>query len=64
MPVHIVRIGNCAFSTNPFELYIEYGMRIKARSKAEYTFTAQLTEASGGYLPTPFAVRAKVIQPW
>lgn len=51
-PVHAVRIGNCAFWTNPFELFIEYGQRVKARTKAEYIFCAQLTDYSGAYLPT------------
>lgn len=53
--VHALRIGCCAFITNPFELYIEYGLRMRARSKAEYTFTAELTDDCAAYLPTPVA---------
>lgn len=53
--VHALRIGECAFITNPFELYIEYGLRMRARAKAEYTFTAELTDGCGAYLPTPIA---------
>ena len=53
--VHALRIGECAFITNPFELYIEFGLRMRARSKAEYTFTAELTDGCGAYLPTPIA---------
>jgi len=58
-PVHAMRIGDSAFITNPFELYIEYGMRMRARSKAIHTFIAQLTDDGAGYLPTPEAVLAK-----
>ncbi len=57
-PVHAVRIGDSAFITNPFELFIEYGMRIRARANAAHTFTAQLTDDTGGYLPTKEAIMA------
>jgi len=50
--VHIVRLGNIAFATNPFELFLDYGNQIKARSKAEQTFLIQLACGSNGYLPT------------
>jgi len=39
-------------ATNPFELFLDYGMRIKARSKALQTFVVQLACDSSGYLPT------------
>jgi hypothetical protein len=50
--VHFVRFGNIAFATNPFELFLNYGNQIKARSKAEQTFVIQLSNGSFGYLPT------------
>ncbi len=53
---HILRLGNAAFATNPFELFHEYGQRIKARAKAGQVFIAQLSNGSGGYLPTQAAV--------
>lgn len=49
---HIIRFGDVAFSTNPFELFLDYGNRIKARSYAEQTFILQLCCGKGGYLPT------------
>jgi len=55
-PVHAMRIGDTAIVSNPFELYIEYGLRMVARSAAEHTMTAQLTDDDAGYLPTPEAV--------
>lgn len=54
--LHAIRLGDAAFVTNPFELYIEYGLRIKARSKAKQTFAIQLSCGSGAYLPTRQAI--------
>ncbi len=50
--VHCVRLGNVVFATNPFELFLDFGRRIKARSKAEQTFLIQLASGKCGYLPT------------
>ncbi len=57
MELHAIRLGDVAICTNPFELYTEYGVRIRARSKAVQTFVVQLACASGGYLPTAEAIR-------
>ncbi len=53
---HVLRIGDAAICTNPFELFTDYGIRIKARSKAVQTFVVQLTGGLSGYLPTERAV--------
>ncbi len=53
--VHTVRLGNIAFATNPFELFLNFGNQIKARSDAEQTFLIQLACGSAGYLPTAAA---------
>ena len=53
---HMLRIGNIAIATNPFELYHEFAQRIKARAKAEQVFIIQLSNGYGGYLPTEIAV--------
>jgi len=55
---HIIRFGDVAFSTNPFELFLDFGNRIKARSNAEQTFIVQLCCGAGGYLPTEKAEKA------
>jgi len=55
--LHVIRLGDVAICTNPFELFTDFGIRIKARSKALQTFIIQLT-GSGGYVPTEKAVRA------
>jgi hypothetical protein len=56
MELHVLRLGDVAIATNPFELYLDYGIRIKARSPAEETFLIQLACDVGGYLPTARAV--------
>ncbi|MHC5033877.1 MAG: hypothetical protein ACYTFZ_02420, partial [Planctomycetota bacterium] len=56
MELHVMRIGETALVTNPFELYLDYGLRMKARSRALHTFVAQLACDWGGYLPTEKAV--------
>ena len=53
---HILRLGNVAFATNPFELFQEFGQRMKARAEAEQVFIVQLSNGIGGYLPTQAAV--------
>ena len=49
---HIIRLGDIAMATNPFELFLDYANRIKAQSFAQQTFIIQLCCGSGGYLPT------------
>jgi hypothetical protein len=53
--LHAIRLGDIAMLTNPFELYLDYGVRIKGRSPAVQTFLVQLC-GSGTYLPTVRAV--------
>ena len=50
--VHTLRLGDIAFATNPFELFLNYGNQIRARSKAAQTFLVQLSCGAQGYLPT------------
>ncbi len=50
--VHIIRLGTIAIASNPFELFLDYGNQIKARSDAEQTFLIQLANGAEGYLPT------------
>jgi len=54
---HVLRLGDVALATNPFELYLDYGLRIKAQSQATLTLLVQLSSGNSGYLPTPQAVR-------
>lgn len=49
--VHVVRLGDIAFASNPFEYYLDFGVYIKARSPALQTFLIQLT-GPGTYVPS------------
>ncbi|NLN02917.1 MAG: hypothetical protein GX174_13600 [Lentisphaerae bacterium] len=53
--MHVIRLGDIAIMTNPFELFLDYGNQIKARSPAAQTFIVQLACGSEGYLPTAMA---------
>jgi hypothetical protein len=55
--IHVLRLGDVALATNPFELYLDYGIRMKARSKAALTFIVQLSCQHSGYLPTERAIQ-------
>ena len=56
--LHVMRIGDTALATSPFELYLDYGLRIRSRSPAALTLHAQLACDEAGYLPTARAVAA------
>ncbi|MBT3377512.1 MAG: hypothetical protein HN742_33010 [Lentisphaerae bacterium] len=49
---NFLRIGDLAVASNPFELYLEYGQRIKGRCPATQTIAAELTNDCLSYLPT------------
>jgi hypothetical protein len=48
---HVLRLGEVALATDPFEYYLDFGVRILARSPATQTFLVQLTGA-GSYVPS------------
>ncbi len=56
--LHALRLGDVGMATNPFEFYVDYGVRIKGRSPAVQTFIVELA-GSGSYLPTERAVAGK-----
>lgn len=59
--MHVLRLGDVAIATNPFELYTDYGIQIQARSPAAQTILIQLASPVGfaGYLATPRALAGK-----
>jgi len=50
--IHVLRFGDIAFATSPFELFLDFGNLIRARSVAKQTFLIQLCQGALGYLPT------------
>lgn len=56
MELHVVRLGDVAIATNDFELFTQYGIQMKSRSRALQTFVIQLA-GPGTYLPTAEGVK-------
>ena len=56
--IHVVRVGDIVFTSNSFELFLDYGIRIQAQSPAVQTFIIQLagsrcgSDRGGTYLST------------
>ena len=50
-PLNVIRLGDCALCFAQFEVYTDFGIMVKARSKAIQTFTVQLT--GGAQEPMP-----------
>ena len=57
MEFHVLRLGDVAVATSPFELYVDYAARIEARSPAVLTMLVQISCGYNGYLPTARAVK-------
>jgi len=53
--IHVMRLGEMAVATNPFEYYLDFGVHIKARSPAVQTFLVQLA-GGGTYVPSARSV--------
>lgn len=49
--VHVLRLGEIPFATNPFEYYLDFGIQIKVKSPSLQTFIVQLAGA-GTYVPS------------
>lgn len=49
--IHVLRLGDIAFASNPFEYYLDYGVQIKVKSPAIQTFLVQLA-GRGTYVPS------------
>ncbi|MBM4157068.1 MAG: hypothetical protein FJ221_18895 [Lentisphaerae bacterium] len=56
--MHVLRIGDVAIATNPFELFLNYGEQIVGRSPAGQTMLIQLAAATDEhyYVPTSRAL--------
>lgn len=53
--VQVFRIGDAALCFNPAELFVEFGLRMKAESPFRPTCVVELANACVGYVPTPEA---------
>ncbi|MGH2459633.1 MAG: hypothetical protein ACRDIY_12290, partial [Chloroflexota bacterium] len=50
--IQVLAVGDTAFVGVPFEMFVELGLEIKARSPFAHTFIIDLANGSEGYLPT------------
>jgi hypothetical protein len=48
-----IRIGTLGITSAPCEVFAKTGLQIKERSALRETFTIELANGHGGYLPTP-----------
>ncbi|MBO7679593.1 MAG: hypothetical protein J6S75_07995 [Thermoguttaceae bacterium] len=51
-PLNVIRLGDCALCFAQFEVYTDFGIMVKARSKAVQTFTIQLTGGAREPMPS------------
>ncbi len=56
-PVQVFRLGDVGIVAVPGEPFVEEQLRIKEHSPAPFTFTAHMSNAYVGYLPTPEAFK-------
>lgn len=54
--IHVIRLGDVALASNPFELFVDYGFIIKGRTLPKQTFLVQLSCDYADYLPTQRAL--------
>jgi len=48
----VIRIDEAAIAANPAELFVEFGLQIKAQSPCHPTFVVELANGIIGYVPT------------
>lgn len=53
VPLQCLGIGDLAILAIPFEVFVEIGLELKAKSPFADTFVIELANDSRGYLPTP-----------
>jgi hypothetical protein len=53
IPLQALRIGDLAIVAIPFEVFVETGLELKAKSPFPDTFAVSLANGAYGYLPTP-----------
>ena len=52
VPLQALRIGDLAIVTIPFEVFVEIGLELKAKSPFPDTFAVSIANGAYGYLPT------------
>ena len=55
MPLQVIRVGDVGIYVMPGEIYVNFGLEIKRRSKFAHNFVVENSNLFGGYIPTPEA---------
>ncbi len=62
--VQVFRVGDLAISTIPFETFAETGLQIKKESPFADSFTIELANGAGGYMPSPAQLKLGGYETW
>lgn len=62
--LNVVRLGDTVICTNPAELFVEFGLKMREASPARVTILAELTDGHVGYVPTPLAFSRGGYETW
>ena len=62
--IHAMRIGDLGLVGLPGEIFVEYGLQIKAKSPATRTMTIELADDYVGYCPTDAALAEGGYETW
>lgn len=62
--VQVFRIGDLAISTIPFETFAETGLYLKKQSPFADSFTIELANGAGGYMPPPEQLKLGGYETW
>ena len=62
--VQAIRIGDQAIVSMPFEVLVEIGLEIKAKSPFPHTFLIELANGGYGYLPPPHQIELGGYESW
>jgi hypothetical protein len=64
LTLQVLKIGDLGIAAVPCEVFAEIGLEIKRKSPFKPTFTIELANGHGGYLPTPEQHRLGGYETW
>jgi hypothetical protein len=55
LPLQCIRVGDVGIYVMPGEIYVNFGLKLKEKSKFAHNLVVENSNAFGGYIPTPEA---------